>query len=365
MNVRLSGSLVLFGLLACLCWCCVDIPSAAPPIPDPHAQVRWIHAGSGIDTIAFLDTAIARSSGDTGDVRSTVASVSTVISGSDTLTVYDTVIVTVHPRIYYRRYSVNFGDQMNVIEDGGSVATLGFGAATPYLSTPAGSRKISLSMSGLFVDTLVVEPSDTEHIVLTDTLHAGSQRTDDVVSHREYSVNPPASPFSETIIADYKNPALPISTDRKLTVVLVHDLAPITPPAKSEGGRVEYGWINYFVADERYDDRIIRGAPLVAADSVAIRYINASHLTPFKKLWIAGPSAGVTDSIPFISPAPSTGLSPYRHYRAGTYSLAVGDVGSLAPSDSLTGVTLSGGHRYTLLFVDSDTTFHVREYTDD
>jgi len=337
---------------------CLDIPGGPPESAfDMRAQIRFVDVGNGIDTIALL----LRTDPDT--MRSVFTADSTVTSGADTIAIHDTVHVTTYPRIYYRRFVADYSSPFSVVEDGASIGLLNYGDGTGYLNTPAGPRLLSLMANAQLADTLIVQVSDSEHVGAQDTLGKGSSKFDIKITGRSYTVLPPGAAGMENIMVDYKNPSLVIITDRKQTVFFVHDINPII---SSDGGRVRYGWMNYLVADERYSDRIIRNGAILPADSIAIRIVNASRLTPSKKIVVRGipPGAGPTvsktlDSLAFLT------VTRYRDYPPGSYSVSVSNAGGVTGTDSLAGLTLNGGHRFTIAIVDRDSTYRLRKYDDD
>src|SRR3989441_4757731 len=337
---------------------CLDIPGGPPESAfDMRAQIRFVDPGNGVDTIALL----LKTDPDT--MRSVYTAESIVTSGADTIAIHDTVHVTTYPRIYYRRFVADFSSPLNVVEDGASIGLLNYGDATGYLNTPAGPRLLSLMADAQLADTLIVQVSDSEHVGAQDTLGRGSSTFDIKITGRSYTVNPAGAAGMENIMVDYKNPSLVIITDRKQTVFFVHDVNPII---SSEGGRVRYGWVNYLVADERYSDRIIRNGAILPADSVAFRVVNASRLTPGKKIVVTGipPGSGpnvskTLDSLAFLR------VTAYATYPPGSYSFSVSNAGGSTGVDSLTGLTLAGGHRFTIAIVDKDSTYHLKKFDDD
>ena len=348
------------SLLALGCWSCVDIPGGPPEsVFDMRAQIRFVHVGTGIDTVALALNVPS----DT--MHSSSASQSTIVSGADTIVVTDSAFVTVYPQVYYRRFQVDFSSALDLIEDGSKISQLNFGEATSYLNTPAGPRNLSLETMAQIVDTLIIQTSDTHHVLRRDTLGRGTSHFDTLLASKSYIVNIAASGLpTEKITADYKNPKLVILTDRKATVFFIHDLQPIIA---QEDNRVRYGWINYQIADERYSDRIIRGAPVVAADSMAIRFVNASRNGTSKMFSFKGTIAGAppttvsvsSDNIALLS------VSPYRVYPVGDYSLFLSLAGGTGRVDTLSNMPLTGHHRYTFVAVDSATTYHLRRYNDE
>ncbi|TLY27835.1 MAG: DUF4397 domain-containing protein [Ignavibacteria bacterium] len=337
---------------------CLDIPGGPPESAfDMRAQIRFVDAGNGVDTIAIL----LKTDPDT--MRGVFTTDNIVTSGADTIAIHDTVHVTTYPRIYYRRLVADFSAPLNVVEDGASIGVLNSGEATGYLNTPAGPRLLSLMADARPADTLIIQESDSEHVGTQDTLGRGSSHFDVTKTGRSYTIQPAGATVTENIVVDYKNPTLVIITDRKQTVFFVHDINPII---SSEGGRVRYGWMNYLVADERYSDRIIRNKPILPADSIAIRFVNASRLTPSKKIVVRGipPGSGqavskTLDSLAFLT------VTRYTDYPPGSYSVSVSNAGGLTGTDSLSGLTLNGGHRFTIAIVERDSTYHLRKYDDD
>ncbi|MBI3363917.1 MAG: DUF4397 domain-containing protein [Ignavibacteriae bacterium] len=343
-------------------WSCIDIPTTGPPESafDMRAQIRFVHVASGTDTIAIA----LGTSGDTAHTSS--ATQFTTVSGTDTIIVTDSAYVTYYPITFYRRFQVDFSSPLDVIEDGVSVGQLSFGGATSYLDVPAGPRDLSLRGMAQLADTLEISVDDTRHVIRQDTVGKGSSRSDTVITNRSYAFLPVSAGLPpENITVDYKNPKIVIFTDRKATVLFIHDLQPIIA---QEGNRVRYGWINYQIADERYSDRIFRGAPSVPAESIAVRFINASRNTPSKRLTIkgtagSGPNAVtinvMSDSVAFLT------VMPYRKYHEGQYSFYLSNAGSTVPADSLPSLSLTSHHRYSFVAVDSASTFRLRRYDDD
>ena len=340
---------------------CVDIPGGPPESAfDMRAQVRFVHVGAGIDTIAIA------LNGANDTAHSVSSAQWTIVNDSTTIVVTDSAFVTTYPSLYYRRFKVDFSEPLDVVEDGVLMGHLSFGDATSYFDMPAGPRDLFLRGLADLVDTLVVQIADTHHVFHRDTVGLGSSKSDTLIPSRSYTVLSAAAGIpAEAITVDYKNPKLVILTDRKASVFFIHDLQSIIT---QEENRVRYGWINYQIADERYSDRIFRGTPNVPTDSIAIRFLNASRNAPGIRMTLngivgTGPDqrsfSVVNDSLPFLT------ITAYRKYHEGQYSISLSDAGSATPVDSLPGLSLTSHHRYSFVAVDSASSFRLRRYDDD
>lgn len=359
---------VVLALLAAGAGGCVDIPSSGPPQSelDVRAQTRFVHDARGTDTIAIFLAADAETT-----VTSSVSQ-TTLTSGPDTVLVTDTIQVIVYPKYYYKRYGVDFGGPLDVVMDGASMGTLNFGDATPFRNTPAGDRKISLMADAPLIDTLITQRTDSNVVAHYDTTGAGSTKATINITYHTYWQRPPASATVEHILADFKDPSLPINSDRKVSIFLFHDVNTLH---SSDSGRVRYGVVNYFTADEHYTF-----LALPPADTIGLRYLNASRNAGSSKvaynaqfvLHLTNPSrdttitfAGAADSLEFAKLTSASPSDSYRHLHSATFSFYGMAAGGSTPVDSLPGIVLGGAHRFTVVVTDSAATYHLRAYQDD
>ncbi|MBI1806524.1 MAG: hypothetical protein HYR76_05675 [Ignavibacteria bacterium] len=325
-------------------------------------MVRFAHLANGVDTIAF------QSSIDPDTLFLTYHVESTIINGPDTILARDTARVTIYPKIYYRRFRVDFTSPLEVIRDGASDGIINFQGATPYRDVPAGDRKISLMSDCQLVDTLVVQQTDSVVVSHRDTVGRGSLKSEDTYSYKNYWHKYPSSTTVERIVADFKNPKLVVNTDQKATVYLLHDTKAIL---SSDDGQVLYGVINYFVAYEHYTF-----APSPNADSIGIRFLNGSRSTGGIKDSIVakyqrpdnGHDTTVTfskDNQNFATLTVGSATDNYYRFYRGTFTIYAYQGGTTNPIDSLTNLDLAGAHRFTFAIVDSGSTVHLKKYDDD
>lgn len=315
-------------------WSCVEVPPTGFTPPDYRSLVRFIHAGRGADTIAIFVSV------DTVKTRST--SSSQVVVGSDTINVHDTLDIVRITKIYHRIIA-NFAASFELLVDGGSKGTLSLGEATPYLDTPSGARKIALRATAPLVDSTSIIKLDSARVVVYDTVGKESNRVETSASATQIT----KILQTGTLTAVIDSVIVSVETEKKMTLFFIGDTVALT---SQEKGVIRFGRIKYPIGGERYTfDRT------TAPDTALVRFTNASTALRRDTVRIG------SDTLRFGF---ST-VSSYRKFSAHidtAYTAAFSKTGSPTISYSL---PVSKTRRYTVVVIDSASTFAFRKFDDD
>jgi hypothetical protein len=316
---------------------CVDIPSTGPAVPDYRSLTRYLHAGRGIDTVAlFVSSSTA-----------TKHTLSTVVNGTDTIR-----ITSDSARTYstYLRIQVNFASAMELLVDGSSVGTLGFGAATPYLDTPSGLRQFKLRGTGQLVDSLAIK--DTVVTVHVDTLRpTGKTSTDFTITNANNFFFPLTG--SLTTIVDSTQTPVQLATQSQGTLFIMGDIAARN---SSRSGLVNFGWVRYIYGSERYTF-----GSLARTDTAVIRFANVSN-NALGAVDIRRTNAGTND----VGALAFSAISRYLAYpapRDTSYTIQFRRAGTTTVVDSLQ-IAVSKNRAYTAVLLDSASIIVARTFVD-
>lgn len=304
---------------------CVDIPSTGQTPPDLRSQVRFINAGRGTDTVSLLVYSF----------RATLAPETTSVPGATLITSREIVHTTV------RRVLVDFTQAFQVLVDGASKGSIGFGQATAYLDLPSGGREIKLVGTGTLVDSLAIK--DTTYIV--DTVR-GSATTRGITEAKHNTFTSLAGTTTEVL--DSTDVAVIMPTETKATVFLMTDTV---GTVNERDGLLEFGKTRYVYNTERYTF----AAPGIP-DSTLVRFANASSTVTSLRV-VLGTSVQVS-SLSFLR------QSSYLHYHAGTYTFYLRNAATSALVDSLT-ISGASNKRYTAILLDSLSSVVIRTYQDE
>ena len=248
--VILLQLLVTFLLVSMVA--CVDVPTTGPAVPDYRSLTRYVHAGRGIDTLALFVSSF----------RDSARTTRTAVTGPDTII---TTIDTVRAFSTYTRIRVDFASALELLVDGTSVGTLGFGSATPYLDTPSGQRQFKLRGTGQLVDSLAIR--DTLITVHIDTVRPTGKKTADfTLANRNNYFYPLTG--SLTTIVDSTTTPVQLAAQSAGTLFLVGDTV---ARSSSRAGLVTYGWVKYLLGGERYTF-----GSLARPDTAVLRFSNLS-----------------------------------------------------------------------------------------
>lgn len=338
MKVKPSLTLfVLSSLMILIYWGCVDVPSSGEPAPDYRSQIRYLHAGRGVDTIAFF----VRS--DT--VRTTIVDSSTSIVGPDTIKIRTTrSVVTSDDK--YKRALVDFSASFDFLVDASLLTNMSFGQATAYVNTLSGSRAFKLRASVPLTDTIYITKTDSAVTIVWDTVGRGSSSFDTSIFMVQYSIVPTTGTVTEIVDSG----VVSVGTERKSTVFLIGDT---TAAVKKDDNLIRYGRIKYLVGLERSTYE-----PAGIADTALVRVANASATAGIIDTARAG-SVDLARTLLFGT------IRGYAKLQASTptqYTLDFRKGGINVLMDS---ITVSSTKRYTVVLLDSASSIILKKLTDD
>lgn len=316
---------------------CVKLPTEGQPAPDYRSVVRYLHAGRGVDTVAFLVSTFK----DT-----VVTTTRTSLGGSDTAREVKT---TLRSYSTYRRIRVDFSSDFDVLVDNVSVGTLRVGGVTPYLDTPSGSRKIHIRASGKLIDSVAIR--DTAINIVRDTIRAGGSRVTELqISQQGLFVLPGTGDVTQ--IVDTAASPISIDAQARMTVFLMGDT--IAANISSRSALIRFGRIIYTRSIERraFD-------PTGLPDTALIRFVNVSKnvagAIDFKR-------AEQTSADASVGFSKVTGYLKFPARVDTTYSFKI--MRGSTTIDSAR-VTVSKLVRYTTVVLDSADRWSIKTYRDE
>jgi len=329
---------LILALIAISTWSCVDVPSSGFTPPNYRSGVRFNHAGRGIDTVAIFRSV------DTTTTQTT--SSSQVIAGTDTIDIRDTLVVT-RVRNIYNRVRMNFGGSFTLLVDNASKGSLALGQGTSYLNIASGTRRIKLQANPALIDSVPILKFDSVRVTVWDTVGTGrgTKRRDTTMTGTVDTIRIAKTGTLANAIVDSAD--LSIGTQTKVTVFLIGDT---TSTFSTAGGALRYGWIKYVIGTERatYEAAVV-------VDTALVRLANASTA-------LARDTVGVGSNTLRFTFSTVTRYVKLPASADSTYLLTFSKSGSAAILDS---TLVSKAKRYTIVVIDSASTYVVRKYNDD
>ncbi len=322
--------IVVAGILSS----CVDVPSGGHQPPDYRSSVRFIHAGQGIDTIAmFLGSATGALTPET-----------TYVFGPETLMVRS---YRVYSNASYQRVQVDFSQVMELLIDGTSRGSLGFGQSLGYMDAASGGRALKLRGTGVRVDTLYTR--DTVVTTIRDTVGRGSSAPE-VVTNRNNILAADAG--SIVAVLDSTEVALNMPTQTKATIFLTTGVTTIT---NQRDGLIRYGRMLYLYSTER-NTFMPSGLP----DTLLVRFMNSSRVAGSVQVRIGIAPQVLNLGVPGIA-----AYLPYQSAAGTSYTFLFSRTATPSvPFDSVT-IASTASARVTSVLMDSANTVVVKTYLDE
>ncbi len=272
---------------------CVEIPSDGPTPPNYRSSIKFFHAGSGRDTIAFPISKITYTRKD-----STTSTVS--IGGTDS--VRTKIVYTQSVGVNrYRRYDVDFSQSFEVNVDGALRATLAKGAASGYLDIASGNRLFTVKGNGTFIDSIRIVKIDTLVTTYRDSIK-GSTVTARLVSDTTRSgltVTTVAVGGTAKITIDSTTTTM--DTERQYSMYLVGRAAALE---SNENGLARFGRIQFLSTYER-----LLFQPIGIPDTATVKFIHAFPDTGTYSIRTSPSGADVVPTLAF-------GAAAGRYFKA-------------------------------------------------
>jgi hypothetical protein len=240
---------------------CVDIPANGPTPPNYRSSVKFFHAGSTIDTIAYPISKITYTRRDS--VQNTKH-----IVGTDSLRtkiLYEQTITVVR----YRRYRVDYAQPYDLYIDGASTSTaLARGAATNYFDVASGSRLFTVKGNGTSIDSITIVKIDTLVTTYRDSIKGNSVTarlvSDTTRDGKTVKFIPVAAVTSKMTIDSITTT---IETERQSSMYLIGRSVALE---QNESGLARFGKIAFLNTAERFTYQTSG-----RTDSAIVKFVNA------------------------------------------------------------------------------------------